>query len=58
MPITNPYIQEPNTRKSVRYFLKKEDSERDLYSCLYGFMFIQDIHLNIMPIGGRSENIN
>ena len=58
MFITNSYIQKPNTRKSVRYFLNKKDSERDLYSSLYGFMFIQDIHLNVMPIGGRSENIN
>lgn len=58
MLITNPNIQEPNTRKSVRYFINKKNSERDLYSSLYGFMFIQDIHLNVMPIGGRSENIN
>jgi len=58
MLITNSNIQEPNTRKSVRYFLNKKNSERDLYSSLYGFMFIQDIHLNVMPIGGRSENIN
>jgi len=58
MFITNSYIQKPNTRKSVRYFINKKDSERDLYSSLYGFMFIQDIHLNVMPIGGRSENVN
>lgn len=58
MFITDPYIKEPNTRKLVRYFLNKKDSERDLYSSLYGFRFIQDIHLNVMPIGGRSENID
>jgi len=58
MSIIDPYIQEPNTRKSVRYFINKKDSERDLYSSFYGFRFIQDIHLNVMPIGGRSENIN
>jgi len=58
MFITDPYIQKPNTRKSVRYFLNKKDSERDLYSSLYSFSLIQDIHLNVMPIGGRSENNN
>ena len=58
MFITNSYIQEPNTRKSVRYFITDRSSNRDLNISLYAHMFIEDMHLSVMPIGGRSENIN
>ena len=58
MLITNPNIQEPNTRKSVRYFITDKSSNRDLNISLYVHMFIEDMHLSVMPIGGRSKNIN
>lgn len=58
MLITNPNIQEPNTRKSVRYFIADKSSNRDLNISLYAHKFIEDMHLGVMPIGGRSENIN
>lgn len=55
MSSTNPYTQKPNTRKSVKYFVNR-GQRRDLYASSYPRMFIEDVHLGIMPIGGRSEN--
>jgi len=55
---TSPYTQKPNTRKSVRYYLTDKSSSRDLHASLYAHMFIEDLHLGAMPIGGRSENPN
>lgn len=54
----NPYTQKPNTRKSVRYYLTDKGPSRDLHTSLHAHMFIEDLHLGVMPIGGRSENPN
>jgi len=55
---SSPYTQKPNTRKSVRYYLTHKRPSRDLHASLYADMFIEDLHLGVMPIGGRSENPN
>lgn len=55
---TSPYTQKPNTRKSVRYYSTDKRPSRDLHTSLYAHMFIEDLHLGVMPIGGRSENPN
>jgi len=54
----NPYIEKPNTRKAIKYYRDGENYSRDLYASLYASMFIEDLHLGIMPIGGRSTNPN
>lgn len=52
----NPYDGKPNTRKSIKYYITDKGSSRDLYGSLHAHMFTEDLHLGIMPIGGRSEN--
>jgi len=54
----NLYDEKPNTRKSIRYYIPDKTPKRDLHTSLYTHMFIKDLHLGIMPIGGRSENPN
>ena len=54
----NLYNEKPNTRKSIRYYVPDKTPKRDLHTSLYAHMFIEDLHLGIMPIGGRSENPN
>jgi len=45
----------PSTKKSVRYYAP-DDSGRAFQPSLYTHMLVEDLHLSIMPIGGRSEN--
>lgn len=52
------YNEKPNTRKSIRYYIADKTPKRDLHTSLYAHMFIEDLYLGIMPIGGRSENPN
>ncbi|MCM8830818.1 MAG: hypothetical protein NC918_01305 [Candidatus Omnitrophica bacterium] len=54
----NPYFEKPNTRKAIKYYRSDENYSRDLHASLYAHMFMEDLHLGIMPIGGRSTNPN
>ncbi len=58
MPRTDPYTQKIHMRKSVKYYLPGKTRGRDLYASSYTRMFIEDMYLGVMPIGGRSENPN
>lgn len=51
----SPFDGKPSTRKSVRYYAP-DGSGRAFQPSLYTHMFVEDLHLAIMPIGGRSEN--
>ena len=50
------YENELNSRKSIHYFTSEHGKERDLLTSFYGHMLSEDIHLGIMPIGGRTKN--
>jgi hypothetical protein len=54
----DPYIEKSNTRKAIKYYRTGESYSRDLHASLYAHMFMEDLHLGIMPIGGRSTNPN
>ena len=58
MFVKDPYNGKPSSRKSIEYYVSDETSSRDLHGSLYTHMFIEDLHLGIMPIGGRSKNPN
>lgn len=45
-----------NTRKSQYYMPLKSPGTDLSFNLLYNSSFIEDLHLGIMPIGGRSEN--
>jgi len=45
----------PSSRKSVWYHYPYTDRS-DLHASLYTHMLVEDLHLGIMPIGGKSEN--
>lgn len=55
---TDPYKGKPSSRESIEYYISNETSTRNLHGSLYSHMFIEDLHLGIMPIGGRSDNPN
>lgn len=55
---SNLYDEKPNTRKSITYYIEDKSLIRDLHASLYAHMLIDDLHLGIMPIGGRSQNPN
>ncbi|MDR4496426.1 MAG: hypothetical protein MRK02_00620 [Candidatus Scalindua sp.] len=54
----NPYYGKPDTRKFKKYYLTSKRTSHDLHSSFYTHMLIEDLHLGIMPIGGRSKNPN
>jgi hypothetical protein len=49
------YKGKPSSRMSFHYHLDNE-SKRALYYSMYSNMLMDDIHLGIMPIGGKSRN--
>jgi len=54
----NSFIEKPNTRKVIKYYRTDENYSHNLHASLYAYMFMEDLHLGIMPIGGRSTNPN
>jgi hypothetical protein len=50
-----PFEGLSNSRKSIRYYLPERRPEKDLSLALYAHMLVEDMHLGIMPIGGRSR---
>lgn len=51
----NRFEGKPSTRKSIRYF-NPERGRRAFQPSLYTHMLVEDLHLGVMPIGGRSDN--
>ncbi|MDD5477718.1 MAG: hypothetical protein PHG87_05955 [Candidatus Omnitrophica bacterium] len=47
---------ELSSGKSIYYSNPEPGKERDLFASFYGHMLTEDIHLGIMPIGGRTKN--
>ncbi|MFA5034962.1 MAG: hypothetical protein WC500_04195 [Candidatus Margulisiibacteriota bacterium] len=48
------YKDKPNSRKTLFYRLENT-SRQELYTSMYPNMLMDDMHLGIMPIGGRSR---
>lgn len=49
------YKGKPNSREFARYYLDYT-STRDPHASLYPHMLIEDMHLGIMPIGGKANS--
>ena len=49
---------EYTSQRSTRFYINSDKKNRDLQTAMYTHMFIEDLHLGIMPIGWQPKRYN